>query len=98
MKKRNTTRKTMGDTFRHSLKDPSLAKMHLTKDSKDIKEFREKLKWKTKTYVLNPEYCNATTLPLYFFFGYQILQELKLMQTCGDVSTFSSSYYTIKLL
>lgn len=72
--------------------------MHLTKDSNDFKEFRENMKWKTKTYVVNPKYCNATTLPLYFFFGYQILQELKLLQTCGDVSTFFfSSFITITL-
>lgn len=86
--------KKRGKTTR---KDSSLAKMHLTKDSNDFKEFRENMKWKTKTYVVNPKYCNATTLPLYFFFGYQILQELKLLQTCGDVSTFFSSFITITL-
>lgn len=42
--------KKRGKTTR---KDSSLAKMHLTKDSNDFKEFRENMKWKTKTYVVN---------------------------------------------
>lgn len=85
--KHDVALKKRGKTTR---KDSSLAKMHLTKDSNDFKEFRENMKWKTKTYVVNPKYCNATTLPLYFFFGYQILQELKLLQTCGDVLLFEA--------
>lgn len=73
----------MRESYRQSLKNFSLAKPNLTENSKnknDIPEeskwnaIWEKLKWKSETYVLNPKFCSATYLPLYFFFGYQIFQ------------------------
>lgn len=91
IRKKSTHRQTMGDRFRYSLNHSKLAK-NIPKASKGIKEprefreLREKLKWKTKTYILSPEFCSATSLPLYFFFGYQILQKYNIMERCGDVS------------
>lgn len=39
----------------------------------------------SRPYVLNPKYSTPTSLPLYFYFGYQILQESNLMEACGPV-------------
>lgn len=38
-----------------------------------------------RPYVLNPKYSCPTSLPLYFYFGYQILQETEQMKECGPV-------------
>lgn len=89
IRKKSTQRQTMGERFRYSLKNSILAK--IPKASRGVnepesRELREKLKWKTKTYILSPEFCSATSLPLYFFFGYKILQECNIMERCGDVS------------
>lgn len=40
----------------------------------------------SRPYVLNPQYSSPTSLPLYFYFGYQLLQELDLTEECGPVS------------
>jgi hypothetical protein len=40
----------------------------------------------SKPYVLNPKYASPTSLPLYFYFGYQLLQELRILDRCGHVS------------
>lgn len=39
----------------------------------------------SKPYVLNPKYSTPTSLPLYFYFGYQLLQELELIEESGPV-------------
>ncbi|XP_052693640.1 transient receptor potential cation channel subfamily M member 2-like [Crassostrea angulata] len=39
----------------------------------------------SRPYVLNPQYSSPTSLPLYFYFGYQLLQELDLTEECGPV-------------
>lgn len=44
-------------------------------------EFKE-----SRPFILNPMYSTPTSLPLYFFFGYQLLQESDLMKKCGPVS------------
>lgn len=46
-----------------------------------FKEFKE-----SRPYMLNPKYSAPTSLPLYFFFGYQLLQESDHMNKCGPVS------------
>nr|XP_034319165.1 transient receptor potential cation channel subfamily M member-like 2 isoform X2 [Crassostrea gigas] len=44
-----------------------------------LEEFKE-----SRPYILNPKYSAPTSLPLYFFFGYQYLQESSnLMEECG---------------
>lgn len=43
------------------------------------------LKWGSRPYVQSPNCCTSTSLPLYFYFGYQILQAKPLMKECGDV-------------
>lgn len=42
-------------------------------------------KSESRPYVLNPKYSTHTSLPLYFYFGYQILQESDLLEECGPV-------------
>lgn len=49
----------------------------------------EGYKRESRPYVLNPKYASPTSLPLYFYFGYQLLLESKLMQECGHVCTQS---------
>lgn len=43
-------------------------------------EFKE-----SRPFILNPMYSTPTSLPLYFFFGYQLLQESDLMKRCGPI-------------
>lgn len=45
----------------------------------------EELK-ESRPYILNPKISAPTSLPLYFFFGYQLLQESTHMDKCGPVS------------
>lgn len=90
LRKKELHRQTMGDRFRNSLKNSPLAHIGSSEASTDDYNFREKLKWKAKTYILSPEFCSATSLPLYFFFGYQILQKVNLMEKCGDVLLFEA--------
>ncbi|XP_078329885.1 transient receptor potential cation channel subfamily M member-like 2 [Crassostrea virginica] len=45
----------------------------------------EGYKRESRPYVLNPKYTSPTSLPLYFYFGYQLLLESKLMQECGHI-------------
>lgn len=40
----------------------------------------------SRPYMLNPKYSAPTSLPLYFFFGYQLFLESGLMEQCGPVS------------
>lgn len=47
--------------------------------------FKIKLYWIPKTYTC-AEYCKATSLPLHFYFGYQILQAKNLEKNIGKVS------------
>lgn len=46
----------------------------------------EELKRKSRPYVLNPKFSTPTSLPLYFYFVYQLLQESNLLKDCGPVS------------
>lgn len=47
--------------------------------------FTKKLYWIPKTYVSRAEYCTATSLPLHFYLGYQILQVNELVGAIGHV-------------
>lgn len=40
----------------------------------------------TKQYVLNPMYSTPTSLPLHFYFGYQMVEEYNMMEQYGPVS------------
>lgn len=42
--------------------------------------------------VLNQKFTSPTSLPLYFYFGYQLLKESHLMQKCGHVRQTSNQY------
>lgn len=46
----------------------------------------------SRPYVLNPKYSTPTSLPLYFYFGYQLLQESGHMEECGPVRNVSLSW------
>lgn len=45
----------------------------------------EELK-ESRPFILNPKISAPTSLPLYFYFGYQLLQESTHMEICGPVS------------
>lgn len=42
----------------------------------------------SRPYVLNPKYTTPTSLPLYFYFGYQLMQGKGEIHECGHVSIF----------
>lgn len=41
-----------------------------------------------RQYVFNPQFSTPTSLPISFFFGYQILHEMKEWEQRGHVSLF----------
>lgn len=50
-----------------------------------IEQILKGFKKESKPYVLNPKYSTPTSLPLYFYFGYQLFQESKCFEECGPV-------------
>ncbi|XP_056002348.1 uncharacterized protein LOC125661864 isoform X2 [Ostrea edulis] len=42
-------------------------------------------KKESRAYVLNPKFASPTSLPLYFYFGYQLLQESNLLMRSGRI-------------
>lgn len=69
----NTTGSTISKRFSFN-KEDKLTNQSLKGYEKDF-----------RPYVLNPKYSCPTSLPLYFYFGYQLLQEKKQMKDCGPV-------------
>lgn len=63
-----------------------LLKNSVNPDVKILNENVKGLKWKSRPYVLNPKFSTPTSLPLYFYFVYQLLQESKRLEECGPVS------------
>lgn len=53
-------------------------------------------KKESRAYVLNPKFASPTSLPLYFYFGYQLLQESNLLMRSGrvrnEINTLLSSH------
>lgn len=78
------------NTGNQTIKDTSLAWNFLRKNSigpseKTIYELLEGFKKDIRPYVLNPKFSAPTSLPLYFFFGYQLFQESESLERCGPV-------------
>lgn len=59
-------------------------------EKKDViqEEFRQ--------YVFNPQFSTPTSLPLSFFFGYQILHEINELGLRGHVSFIINNVYVCK--
>ena len=55
-------------------------------DKPDINKILEEYKKESRPYVLKPKYTSPSSLPLYFYFGYQLLQEQAAMEKSGHVS------------
>lgn len=55
-----------------------------------IEQILKGFKKESKTYVLNPKYSTPTSLPLYFYFGYQLFQESKCFEECGPILLFEA--------
>lgn len=72
---------TVNQTFRGN----SLAGKRLYNDVIDPDKVLKGFQWRSRPHVFSQKLCNATTLPLYFYWGYQILQEQNLMKQCGHV-------------
>lgn len=51
-----------------------------------LKLMMKHFKKQSKPCVINPKYSKPTSLPLYFYFGYQLLQESKFQDECAPVS------------
>ncbi|XP_056002351.1 uncharacterized protein LOC125661865 isoform X2 [Ostrea edulis] len=45
-----------------------------------LNEYKE-----SRTYVIQSTFSTPSSLPLYFYFGYQLLQESNLLQSCGHI-------------
>lgn len=63
-----------------------LQKNSVRPEEKFLKENREVFKMQSRAHVLNPKFSTPTSLPLYFYFVYQLLQESKSLKECGPVS------------
>lgn len=70
-KEKNTDNQTIKDT---SLAWNFLRKNSISPTEKTIYELLEGFKKDIRPYVLNPKFSAPTSLPLYFFFGYQLFQ------------------------
>lgn len=86
----------------HTIKGTSLAWKLLRRNSvrpeeKNMKQLLEAFKKKSRPYVLSPKYSTPTSLPLYFYFGYQLLQESELMKKCGHVRSYNFGYAFLTL-
>lgn len=65
----------------------SLTKRILQKNSDELGYTMVKgSKMISRAHVLNPKYSTPTSLPLYFYFVYQILQESNKLDQLGPVS------------
>lgn len=53
---------------------------------------------KSRPHVLNPKFSTPTSLPLYFYFVYQLLQESKRLEDCGPVSKDTFIFYLIIII
>nr|XP_034319204.1 uncharacterized protein LOC109618232 isoform X3 [Crassostrea gigas] len=68
----------------HDLKGFSLTRKFLHSNSVGpAKEFLEGFSMESRAHVLNPKYSTPTSLPLYFYFVYQLLQEFNDLEKCG---------------
>ena len=56
-----------------------------------IKKLIESYKKQPRRDVLDPSFTSPTSLPLYFYFGFQLLQESNQWEECGHVC-----WYTFK--
>lgn len=63
-----------------------LQKNSICPDEAILNQSLQELKRESRPYVLNPKYSTPTSLPLYFYFVYQLLQESKRLEECGPVS------------
>ena len=52
-----------------------------------MNEILERYKKEPIPEILNHKFSSPTSLPLYFYFGYQLLKDSHLMQKCGHVSS-----------
>lgn len=69
------------------LKGLSLTNKFLQKNSVSPQDdMFEGFNMKSRTHVLNPKYSTPTSLPLYFYYVYQLLQESKEIEEYGPVS------------
>lgn len=73
-------------TVHHTLRGNSIGGAPLLNNSIESVQLLSGRQSKTGPFVLNPKLSTSTSLPLYFFIGYQILQENKeYMKCCGKV-------------
>lgn len=85
-RKKPETADPLDQTMNQNLKGNSIGGAPLLDNSIQSSQLLKGLKSKTRPFVLHPELSTSTSLPLYFFLGYQILQEDKdLMESCGNV-------------
>nr|XP_022311194.1 uncharacterized protein LOC111116490 [Crassostrea virginica] len=62
-----------------------LKKNSMTLDEMRIRKLIESFKKQSRRDVLDPSFTSPTSLPLYFYFGYQVLQETNTWEECGHI-------------
>lgn len=81
-KENNTGSQTFKDT---TLTWKLLHKNSIGPTEKTIYQLLEGFKKDIRPYVLKPKFSAPTSLPLYFFFGYQLFQESESLERCGPI-------------
>nr|XP_034320577.1 transient receptor potential cation channel subfamily M member-like 2 [Crassostrea gigas] len=62
-----------------------LLKNSISPEENILNQSLEGFKRESRPHVLNPKYSTPTSLPLYFYFVYQLLQESKRLEECGPI-------------
>lgn len=89
---------TNGTTIKgSSLAWKLLRRNSVNPEKKIIDQILGGFKLESRPYVLNPKFSTPTSLPLYFYFGYQLLQESDLLEECGPVRSVKL-FFSILLL
>lgn len=79
----------LSDLFKKAIKDDSQSEGQMRELPFKSSTLYNGLHLGTRAYVMNPRFSTPTSLPLYFYLGYQVLQENEeFMKDCGKVSLF----------
>lgn len=70
---------------RSSITWKSLRHNLIRPEESTIYELLEGQEKKPMSGIVNPKFMSPASLPLYFYFGFQLLQEANLLQKCGHV-------------
>lgn len=85
---KSTNKKTSADSVSitgSSITWKSLRSNLIRPEESTVNDLLEGHKKKPMSGIVNPKFTSPASLPLYFYFGFQLLQESDLLQKCGHV-------------